>query len=320
MVSRMLLLAGALAAAVAIAAHPAAAATLAPTLMNLRASTAFDGVYTTSTGETVHISVSDQLVPNEAENQSWADFLATLPHGKELSSVNLYIAPRSEVRQLCGRDALACYYGETQRIVFPAEDRLNPPSRQSILAHEYGHQIERNRLNSPWPGLVFGTKRWATATHVCEGLRSGRLSVNRYEISPSETFAESYRMLVEERLGLEPGPWDIIDPSLQPTEDTLSLIEQDVLDPWPGNTSVTVKGTKGRSVRVSTPLDGRLTMTLRGAGTARWQLKLPGQPAKRAAALGTARSSMTVCGVRQVTAQVSKLSGRGSFQLTISRP
>ena len=152
--------------------------------MNLRASTAFDGVYTTSTGETVHISVSDQLVPDEAENQAWAEYLASLPHGKELASVQLYIAPRTEVRQLCGRDALACYYGESQRIVFPAEDRLSPPSRQSILAHEYGHQIERNRMNTPWPGLVYGTKRWATYTQVCEGLREGRLSLNRVRGQP----------------------------------------------------------------------------------------------------------------------------------------
>jgi hypothetical protein len=316
----MFLLAGALAAAVGIAAHPAAAASLAPTLTNLRASTAFDGIYTTSTGENVHISVSDQLVPNEAENQSWAEFLASLPHGKELAGVQLYIAPRTEVRQLCGREALACYYGASQRIVFPAEDRLNPPTRHSILAHEYGHQIERNRLNTPWPGLVFGTKRWATYTRVCEGLREGRLSLNRYEISPSEMFAESYRMLVEQRLGLDPGPWDIIDPSLQPDDTALSLIEQDVADPWPGNTSIVVRGTKTRPVRVSTPLDGRLTMTLRGQGDSRWQLKLPGQSAKRAAPRGSARSSLTVCGTRQITAQVRRLSGRGSFQLAISRP
>jgi hypothetical protein len=316
----MLLLAGALAAAAAGAAHPAAAASLAPTLMNLRAATAFDGVYATSTGETVHISTSDQLVPNEQENQTWAEFLASLPHGKELSSVQLYIAPRSEVRDLCGRDALACYYNASQRIVFPAEDRVNPPSRQSILAHEYGHQIERNRLNTPWPGLVFGTKRWATYTHVCEDLRSGRMSLNQYELSPSETFAESYRMLAEARLGLEPSPWDIIDPSLQPDDTALSLIEQDVLDPWPGNTSLTVKGSRTRPVRVSTPLDGRLTMTLRAPATASYQLRLQGQPAKSVKAGGSARTSVTVCGQRRVTASIRKLSGRGAFQLAISRP
>jgi hypothetical protein len=316
----MLLLTGALAAAVAVAADPAAAASLAPTLMNLRGATAFDGVYTASTGETVHISVSDQLVPNEQENQAWAEFLAGLPHGRELATVQLYIAPRTEVRQLCGRNALACYYGASERIVFPAEERMSPPSRSSILAHEYGHQIERNRSNAPWPGLVFGTKRWATYTHVCEDLRSGRMSLNRYEISPSETFAESYRMLAEERLGLEASPWDIIDPSLQPDDTALSLIEQDVLDPWPGNTSLTVKGTRTRSVRVSTPLDGRVTMMLRAPRTALYELRLPGQPAKRVNGGRSGRSSMTVCGQRRVTASIRRLSGRGSFQLAVSRP
>lgn len=320
MVSRTLLLAGVLAAAAAVAAHPAAAVSLAPTLMSLRAATASDGVYTTSTGETVRISTSDQLVPNEEQNQAWAEFLAGIPHGKELSTVQLYVAPRTEVRQVCGRDALACYYGESQRIVFPAEDRVNPPSRQSILAHEYGHHVERNRLNAPWPGLVFGTKRWGTYTKVCQGLRSGRLALNRYELSPSETFAESYRVLVERKLGLEPGPWDIIDPSLQPDDTALAMIEQDVLDPWPGNTSIAIRGSRTRSLRVSTPLDGKLTMTLRGPAGARWELKLPGQPTKLLAGRGSVRSSMTVCGERQITTRIRKVSGRGSFELAVSRP
>src|SRR5215211_7211187 len=213
---RMLLLAGALAAAGALSAQPAAAATLAPALMNLRAAIAFDGVYTTSTGETVHISVSSQLVPDEAENQSLAEFLASEPHGPEIAKVVLYLASTSELRQLCGRRALACYYGGTQRIVLPADESTVPPARVSILAHEYGHHIARNRQNDPWAALSVGTKRWATYTRVCPGLRSGRLSIDKYELSPSETFAESYRVLVERRLGLEPSAWDIIDPSLEP--------------------------------------------------------------------------------------------------------
>jgi hypothetical protein len=316
----MLLLAGVLVAATAVAAHPAAAASLAPTLMNVRAATAIDGVYTASTGETVHISTSDQLVPDEPENQSWAEFLASEPHGKELADVQLYIAPRTEVRQLCGRDALACYYGESQRIVFPAEERTSQPSQKSILAHEYGHHIARNRPNTPWPGLIFGTKRWATYTRICTGLRSGRLSLRRYEISPAETFAESYRVLVERLLGLEQGPWDIIDPSLQPDDVALSLIEQDVVDPWPGNTTIRITGSRTRPVRVSTPLDGKVTFTLSGPRTATYELRLPGQPTKRVSGRGSARSSATVCGTRRVTATVRKLSGRGAFQLVVARP
>ena len=317
---RMLLLAGTLVAASALSAQPAAAASLVPALMNLRAATAFDGTYTISTGETVHISVSDQLVPDEAENQRWADFLGTLPHGTELGKVVVYIAPTRELRQLCGRSALACYYGAPERVVFPAEDSTSPPSRASVLAHEYGHHIARNRGNHPWPGLIFGTKRWGTYTHVCPGLRSGRLSLDQYELSPSETFAESYRVLAERRLGLEPSPWEIIDPSLEPDDTALSLLEQDVLDPWAGNTTLRLSGTRTRSVRISTPLDGKVTMTLRSQGGAVYELRLPGQPSKRARGQGAVRSSATVCGVRRTTASVRRISGHGSFQLVVSRP
>jgi hypothetical protein len=316
----MLLVAATLAAATALSAQPAAAASLAPALMNLRAATAHDGVYIASTGETVRISVSDQLVPNEEENQGWAEFLASEPHNTELGKVLLYIAPRTEVRQLCGREALACYYGESQRIVLPAEERTSPPSRKSILAHEYGHHIARNRLNTPWPGLVFGTKRWATYTRVCPGLRSGRLSLREYGLSPAETFAESYRVLVERRLGLEASLWNIIHPSLEPDDTALSLLEQDVLDPWPGNTTVRFKGTRTRTVRVATPLDGKVTMTLRGPRSAVYELRLPGQPTKRARGQGPVRSSTSVCGLRQTTATVRRISGRGPFQLVVSRP
>jgi hypothetical protein len=317
---RMLLLAGTLAAAAALSAQPAAAATLAPGLMSLRAATAFDGVYTTPTGETVHISVSDQLVPDEVENQRWADYLSTLPHGSELGKVVLYIAPPREVRQLCGPETLACYFNLPERIIFPSEEIAGQPARESILAHEYGHHIARNRPDDPWSGLLYGTKRWATYTHVCSGLRSGRLSLRTYEISPSETFAESYRVLAEQRLGLTPSPWDIIDPSLQPDDTALSLIEQDVLNPWAGNTTVRFTGTGTRSVRVATPLDGKVTMTLRGPRTAVYELRLPGQPTKRVHGQGSVRSSATVCGVRQTKATVRKISGRGSFQLVVSRP
>jgi hypothetical protein len=316
----MFLLAGTLVAATAFAAQPAAAATLAPALMSLRAATASDGVYTTSTGEIVHISVSAQLVPDEAENQSLAEFLATVPHGLELAKVKLYLAPTSELRQLCGRSALACYYNGPQRIVLPADESTAPPARSSILAHEYGHHIARNRDNDPWAGLTFGTKRWATYTRVCPGLRSGRLSIDEYEVSPSETFAESYRVLVERRLGLEASAWTIIDRSLEPNDTALSLLEQDVLEPWRGNTTVSFTGTRTRTLRVSTPLDGKMTLTLRGPRTAVYELRLPGQPTKRVSGQGRVRSSTTVCGARQTKATVRRISGHGSFQLVVSRP
>jgi hypothetical protein len=317
--SRKLLLAGILAAATALLVQPvAAAAPASSALVQLRAGSAFDGVYTTSTGETVRISVSDQLTPDEAENQRWAEFLASLPHGWELAYVLVYLAPPVEVRALCRSNALACYSGN--RIVFPSEELPGQPSRESILAHEYGHHVANNRPNPPWPGVLYGTKRWATYAGICSGLQTGRFSFSAYEVNPAEVFAESYRVLVERRLALQPTPWRIIASSLQPDDTALSLLEQDVLDPWQRNTVVQLRGSRTRSFRVATPLDGSLTLTLRAPRTSVYELRVPGSPAVRARGRGPARVVGTVCGNRQASATVRRISGRGTFQLVVSRP
>lgn len=316
----MLLLAGMLAAAVALFAHPAAAASPAPTLVALRTAVAFDGFYTTATGERVHISVSDQLVPDEAENQRWADFLALLPHGTELEQLTLYFAPVPEVRTICGSSALACYAPARQLIVAPSEETEGQPPRQSILAHEYGHHVANSRLNTPWPGVALGTKRWATYMGICAGIEAGTFSLQQYELDPAEGFAESYRVLVERRLALEPTSWEIVDLAFQPDDVALALIDQDVSDPWLRNTVLQVKGARTRTIRFSTPLDGRLRVTLRAPKSSVYELRIPGLPVKRALGRGPATVSTTVCGTRQVRPTVRLIKGKGTFQLTVSRP
>lgn len=316
----MLLLVGTLAAAVSLLAHPAAAASPAPTLLTLRAAVAFDGVYTTSTGETVRISVSDQLVPDEEENQAWAEFFATLPHGSELERVRIYFAPIDEMQTICGRTALACYSPQMEQIVAPAEELEGQPARESILAHEYGHHLANSRLNLPWSGLAFGPKRWASYLDVCAGIETGTFSMRQYELDPAEGFAEAYRVLAERRLGLEPSPWEIVDPLFEPDETALTLIEQDVADPWLRNTVLRLKGAKTRSFRFATPLDGRLTITLRAPRTSVYELRVPGAPIRRARGQGPASVSTRVCGTRLGTARVRLVQGKGAFQLIVSRP
>jgi hypothetical protein len=316
----MLLLVGTLAAAAALLAHPAAAASPAPTLLTLRAAVAFDGVYTTSTGETVRISVSNELVPDEEENQAWAEFFASLPHGPELERVTIYFAPVEEMRTICGLQALACYSPAQGRIVAPAEEIEGQPPRQSILAHEYGHHLANSRLNLPWSGLTFGPKRWATYTDICAGVEAGIFSMRRYELDPAEGFAEAYRVLAERRLGLEPSPWEIVDTAFEPDEKALALIEQDVADPWLRNTVLRLKGAKTRSFRFATPLDGRLTITLRSPRTSVYELRVPGAPVRRARGQGPASVSTPVCGTRLGTARVRLVEGKGAFQLIVSRP
>jgi hypothetical protein len=316
----MLLLVGTLAAAASLLAHPAAAAFPAPTLLTLRAAVAFDGVYTTSTGETVRISVSDELVPDEAENQAWAEFFATLPHGSELERVRIYFAPVTEVRTICGRGALACYSPQTELIVAPIEETEGQPSLTSILGHEYGHHLANSRLNLPWSGLSFGTKRWATYLDVCAGLEAGTFSMREYALDPAEGFAEAYRLLAERTLGLEQSPWEIVDPVFEPDETALALIAQDVADPWLRNTVLRLRGAKTRGFRFATPLDGRLTITLRAPRTSIYELRVPGAPIRRARGQGPATVSTAVCGTRLGTARVRLVKGKGAFQLTVSRP
>ena len=61
-------------------------------------------------GESVTVFVSDTYAPEQVSQQVWADFFAGLPHGKELSSVIVRIAPIAEVATLCGSgDADGCY-------------------------------------------------------------------------------------------------------------------------------------------------------------------------------------------------------------------
>jgi hypothetical protein len=316
----MLLLAGTSAAAVALFAHPAAAASPAPALLGLRSASAFDGIYTTAAGEQVHISVSDELVSDDAENQRWADFLGSVPHGSELEEVTVYFAPVAEVKTICGASALACYSPTQRLIVAPAEETEGQPPRQSIVAHEYGHHLANSRLNTPWRGVALGTKRWATYMGICAGVEEGTLSLQEYELDPAEGFAESYRLLVERKLALQPTPWEIVDPLFEPDDTALALIEQDVADPWLRNTVLAVKGARTRTIRFSTPLDGKLTLSLRAPRSSVYELRVPGLPVRRALGRGPATVRTTVCGARQVRPTVRLVKGKGTFQLTVSRP
>jgi hypothetical protein len=65
------------------------------------------GLVTTRTGEHVTVFVSDSYRPDVNGVQDWADFIAGLIHGSELSLLTAYIATPDEVGSLCnGTDVL----------------------------------------------------------------------------------------------------------------------------------------------------------------------------------------------------------------------
>jgi hypothetical protein len=294
--------------------------------------TYWGGPYTTSTGEQVTIYASTTYPEDPATALRWANFLASLLHGPELSSLTAYMLTPDQVTRVCGRDALACYGDAT--LVIPGQDS-GDVSVEALIAHEYGHHVAANRRDDPWPAVDWGTKRWASYEQVCAKARSGELvpgaeGSSSYTLNPGEGFAESYRVLNERRLGLPETPWQIVSQAMYPDATALTLLQQDVLSPWSGPTTTTRAGSvsakvKTKTFATATPLDGKLSVTVRAPKTGRVSLDLLTSSGARVAhtaarASGTASVSTTVCGTRSYSARVTRVSGSGSFKLTVTRP
>jgi hypothetical protein len=266
------------------------------------------GEYTTRTSERVRIFSSPAYTVDQAANQRWAEFVAGLLHGSELASVTVYLATPSEVSALCGGnpDVRGCY--SAGRIIGLGEDTADSTA-EAVLAHEYGHHVAANRSNAPWPALGWGTKRWSSNLDVCRLARAKEIFPGAegpllYFFNPGEGFAEAYRLLNERRLGLPESPWRIVDEMYRPDARALALLQQDVLDPWRANGTVTrsgrfvARGSGTRVFRIATPRDGELTGSARLVGAA----------------------DRLVCGARTTTLRVVRRGAPGPFRLTVSRP
>lgn len=285
--------------------------------------TAWGGVYTTKSGARVSVYASSTYPVDEAANQSAADYVDSLVHGQEIASVKLYFAPPDEVGRLCGSaEADGCYSPTTGEIASIGEDS-QWSTVEEVVTHEYGHHVAANRVNTPWPAVAWGTKRWATYEGVCDKTASGTAfpgdEGEHYFQNPGESFAESYLHLNEVKLGVTETPWGY-DPAFVPDAKALAAIEQDVLEPW---TTHSLQHWSGRFSRrgqqgtaaLQTPLDGTVAVQLKGpAGSS---LRLSGVPnVKRAS---RTLSAGTVCGQRSVTVHVT--AGRaGRFTVTAATP
>ena len=283
------------------------------------------GTYTTRTSEQVTVYSSNAYAVDNAANQRWADYIATLAHGPELSLVSLYLAPPAQVAAMCGgEDILGCYGHD--RIVAPGEGTFEV-SAESVIAHEYGHHVAAHRSNVPWPALAWGTKRWASYEQVCRRARAHELFPGAegglvYLFNPGEVFAETFRLLNERKAGIPETPWRVVDNSLVPNDRDLALVEQDVTQPWSANRTLrfpggfTARGSSVRSFKVATPLDGTFTASVQSAVGVRLDV-LNG---KKRVARGTTSAAGTVCGPRTLTFRVTRTSGSGAFALALSLP
>ena len=190
-------------------------------------------------------------------------------------------------------------------IYAPGEDPAPDVFAKGILVHEFGHHIAANRTNPPFDSIDYGTKRWASYEDICAGALAGDLypgaeDSTHYMLNPGEAFAESYRLLNEQRL--------------YPDATALSLLEQDVLTPWTADTTqqVTAKLTakvRTRTFNVSTPYDGTLGIVSRQSGSAKVSVSLlsSGSTVKSSAftRLSGKSLSTTVCGQRAYKVRVT---------------
>jgi hypothetical protein len=287
-------------------------------------------------GETVAISVTEacQSACDAANPQQIADTLGTFVHGPEMELLTVQLDTPSQIEFDCGYGAEACYYGGEDKIVLSGDDTPAPEgaSREFVLAHEYGHHVAQHRESPPpFPAAIdWGTPRWASYEHVCQGSRAGALfpgnEGSRYFRDPGEAFAESFAHLRFPESGV---PWRWAA-SLKPDDGALEAIREDTLDPWLGRSAFKLRGRVpprqgGATVRAfRTPLDG--TVSLRPASRPPYELSLlnPAGRVLRSSRKGMSfgdRLNYTVCGQSRLRVAIRSFrrSG-GAFKLQIQRP
>ena len=288
---------------------------------------AWGGSYATgdSLGTFVQIQVSDSYPVDDALPQDWATYLGTLVHGPELARLTLDLMPLSDVQAKCGSQALACYDPSEQTIYASPEDQLDSPPAKEIVTHEYGHHVANNSNDAPWDALDYGTKRWSSYENICAKAAAGTASPgdegSHYFQNSGEAFAESYRVLNLQKLGVPSSGWDIVDPSFYPDATALTLLQEDITTPWVAPTASKLHGSFGtgvvRTFKVQTQLDGTFTARLISPTQAKMRLAL-----YNAGTLVLRGTSIRyeICGERSLTLKVERFSGRGAFTISVSKP
>ena len=290
------------------------------------------GPITASTGEIVNVLVSDSLPAETPEK--WAEFLAGLTHGPELSALTTSIATLDEVQDICGGRALGCYRGN--EMVSFGEAMIDGTTAEEVVRHEYGHHVAYHRVNTPWTAIDWGPKNWASAATVCP--RVSRREAfpgdegSNYSQNPGEAWAETYRLLDERKAGITTANWPIIAPSFYPNDTALVAAERDVLQPWTENRTSVFKRTFGKKTKkvwwipLRTPLDGELRLAGLVPNGGLHEVALVA--ANRTTVLKRAqwvsqrlkRTEATVCGQRSLFVRVTQSGALGRVTVTVSAP
>jgi hypothetical protein len=305
--------------------------------------------YPVAGGGTVKVEVDPAYRGTDAV-QRILDTLGATIHGPEMSNLSVHIADQTNLFALCGQNATACYFPSSQTMVVSGSP-INPNNQMPqgmVITHEYGHHIEANRSFPGWYATNLGARHWATYEHVCEGVAAGVLFPGdeglHYWENPGEAFAQAYATM--QYPNAVPWWWSFAEPG----QSAFDAIRADVVDTsdgthssWsarlgPGSPSATTTISAALdgpiSVRVRQPRKARFRTQLlsprgivvsRGETQLRWVSKEKRKKTKkgRKASRGAVTSlSYDVCGSggRTFQLQVSRVSGKGTFNAEIVRP
>ncbi len=284
----------------------------------------------------VEVTAACQASCQITDPQSVADFIGTLIHGPEVSLLTVQLDTEYQLGFDCGFGAEACYFSGDDKIVIGGYEGADSQGAtfDFILAHEYGHHVaQHRRMPAPFGGAInWGTERWASVEHVCQGKRRGRLypgdEGSHYYEDPGEAFAESF---AHYRFPNLPVPWPYAQ-SLRPTPAAFRAIREDTLEPWRGRTSLVLSGhvpARGEGAAVETlptPLDGTVSLrpdSLRRHGYELALRSRAGRLLRRARGNLGPRHELdyTVCGQPRLRLVITSTTHRGGpFRLQIQRP